>query len=144
MRSQTTVISPVTGSQSGSHSGTPDTEVVIIGAGPYGLSAAAHLRSAGVDVRVFGRPMQFWAEKMPAGMLLRSPRVASNLSAPSPSGTLEAYEATAGISPKSPLPLETFVNYGQWFQRQFIPNLDHREVSSRGSGRRRVSLGPRR
>ena len=88
----------MTGSQIGSHPETPDTEVVIIGAGPYGLSAAAHLRAAGVDVRVFGRPMQFWAEKMPAGMLLRSPRVASNLSAPSPSGMLEAYEATAGIS----------------------------------------------
>ena len=128
MRSQTTVINQVMGSQRDSRSGTSDTEVVIIGAGPYGLSAAAHLRSAGVDVRVFGRPMQFWAEKMPAGMLLRSPRVASNLSAPSPSGMLEAYEATAEISPKSPLPLETFVNYGQWFQRQFIPNLEHREV----------------
>jgi hypothetical protein len=73
--------------------------------------------------------MQFWAEKMPAGMLLRSPRVASNLSAPIPSGTLEAYEATAGISARSPLPLETFVNYGQWFQRQFIPNLNRREVA---------------
>jgi thioredoxin reductase len=128
MRSQTTVINPVTGSRRDLRSGTSDTEVVIIGAGPYGLSAAAHLRSAGVDVRVFGRPMQFWAEKMPAGMLLRSPRVASNLSAPSPSGTLETYEATSGISPKSPLPLETFVNYGQWFQRQFIPNLDHTKV----------------
>ena len=105
-----------------------DTEVVVIGAGPYGLSAAAHLISAGVDVRVFGRPMQFWAEKMPAGMLLRSPRVASSLSAPVPSHTLEAYEESAGIPPKSPLPLETFVDYGQWFQRKFIPNLDHREV----------------
>jgi thioredoxin reductase len=128
MRSQTTVINQVMGSQRDLRSGTSNTEVVIIGAGPYGLSAAAHLRSAGVDIRVVGRPMQFWAEKMPAGMLLRSPRVASSLSAPSPSGTLETYEATAGISPKSPLPLETFVNYGQWFQRQFIPNLDHREV----------------
>jgi FAD-dependent urate hydroxylase len=128
MHSQTTVINPLTGSQNDARSEAPDTEVVIIGAGPYGLSAAAHLRSAGVHVRVFGRPMQFWAEKMPAGMLLRSPRVASNLSGPPPSGTLEAYEATAGIPPKSPLPLETFVNYGQWFQRQFIPNLDHRGV----------------
>ena len=128
MRSQTTVISPVTGSQSGPHPATRDTDVVIIGAGPYGLSAAAHLITAGMNVRVFGRPMQFWAEKMPAGMLLRSPRVASNLSVPSPLGTLEAYEATAGVSPESPLPLATFVKYGQWFQRQFIPNLDHREV----------------
>ena len=56
-----------------------DCEVVVIGAGPYGLSAAAHLKSTGVSVRVFGKPMDFWATKMPAGMLLRSPRAASNI-----------------------------------------------------------------
>ena len=48
-----------------------DTDVAIIGAGPYGLAAAAHLRRAGVAVRLLGDPMSFW-RSMPAGMLLRS------------------------------------------------------------------------
>ena len=57
-------------------------EVAVIGAGPYGLSAGAHLKARGFEVRVFGEPMEFWANKMPEGMLLRSPRVASNISDP--------------------------------------------------------------
>jgi cation diffusion facilitator CzcD-associated flavoprotein CzcO len=41
-------------------------DVAIVGAGPYGLSAAAHLRAAGVEARVFGRTMEFWERQMPA------------------------------------------------------------------------------
>jgi hypothetical protein len=63
-------------------------------------------------------------------MLLRSPRVASNISDPSDSHTLNAYEAENGLAPAAPVPLETFVDYGQWFQRQLIPNLDQREVAA--------------
>ena len=48
-----------------------DTDVAIIGAGPYGLAAAAHLRRAGVAAHVIGQPMSFW-QKMPAGLRLRS------------------------------------------------------------------------
>src|SRR4029077_12055383 len=48
-----------------------DCEIAVLGAGPYGLSAAAHLKAAGHDVRVIGRTMSFWREQMPAGMLLR-------------------------------------------------------------------------
>ena len=43
-------------------------DVVVIGAGPYGLSISADLRSLGVDHRVFGRQMEMWREHMPAGM----------------------------------------------------------------------------
>ena len=73
--------------------------VAIIGAGPYGLSAGVHLRAKGIAVRVFGEPMDFWANKMPEGMLLRSPRVASNLSDPDGAFTLEAYEAASKKKP---------------------------------------------
>jgi thioredoxin reductase len=107
-----------------------DCEVAVLGAGPYGLSAAAHLKSKGMDVRIFGRPMEFWAKKMPDGMLLRSPRVASSISDPKHQFTLDAYEKAVGIAPIAPVPLETFVGYGQWFQRQLLPDLDQREIRS--------------
>jgi hypothetical protein len=109
---------------------TSDCEVAVIGAGPYGLSAGAHLKATGRDVRVFGRPMEFWADKMPAGMLLRSPRVASNISDPNHRFTLDSYENSAKIAPRAPVPLETFVCYGQWFQRELVPCLDRREIKS--------------
>src|SRR5437879_6584793 len=74
-----------------------DLDVVVIGAGPYGLAAGAHLKAAGLGLCVFGEPMDFWARKMPEGMLLRSPRVASNISDPYNKLTLDAYEWDRGI-----------------------------------------------
>ena len=47
------------------------TDVAVIGAGPYGLSLAAHLRARGADIRVFGFPMQSWRDSMPVGMKLK-------------------------------------------------------------------------
>jgi thioredoxin reductase len=130
MSSEAQLLSPVPPTRPSRPLRVPDAEVAVIGAGPYGLSAAAHLKAAGVDVRVFGRPMEFWADKMPAGMLLRSPRVASNISDPSDSHTLDAYEAANGLAPAAPVPLEIFVDYGQWFQKQLISNWDQREVAA--------------
>jgi len=105
-------------------------DVVIIGAGPYGLSAATHLKSAGMDVRVFGKSMDFWATKMPFGMVLRSPRIASTISDSSNSHRLEFYENKVGLPLVWPVPLTSFVQYGQWFQRELVPDLDTREVAS--------------
>jgi pyridine nucleotide-disulfide oxidoreductase len=106
----------------------PDCYVAVVGAGPYGLSAGAHLKAIGIAVRVFGEPMEFWANKMPEGMLLRSPRVASSLSDPDRAFTLEAYEAATQTKPSAPVPLDTFVEYGRWFRNQLGSNLDQRTV----------------
>jgi lysine/ornithine N-monooxygenase len=103
-------------------------DVVVIGAGPYGLSVGAHLKAKGITSRVFGEPMEFWAKKMPEGMLLRSPRVASNLSDPDGAFSLEAYEAAAKREPCAPVPLDTFVEYGKWFRHQLGSDLDERTV----------------
>jgi FAD-dependent urate hydroxylase len=106
-----------------------DYDVVVLGAGPYGLSAGAYLKARNVHVRVFGEPMDFWANKMPKGMLLRSPREASNIADPRSSFTLEAYEASLGTKPATPVPLDTFVGYGRWFQQQLSSEIDRRAIS---------------
>jgi lysine/ornithine N-monooxygenase len=105
-----------------------DCDIAIIGAGPYGLSAAAHLHASGFRVRAFGEPMAFWATTMPEGMLLRSPRVASTIADPRADLTLEAYEASCGLAPAAPLPLSTFVDYGRWFNNRLESAVDRRIV----------------
>jgi len=103
-------------------------DVAVIGAGPYGLSAGMHLKAKGIATRVFGEPMEFWASKMPEGMLLRSPRVASNISDAEGVFTLEAYEAASKRKACAPVPLDTFVEYGRWFPHQLGLDLDKRTV----------------
>lgn len=104
-------------------------DVAIVGAGPYGLSAAAHLCSVrGLEMRVFGEPMSFWDHNMPVGMFLRSNWSATEIADPNQSLTLEAYQATTGDHLSVPLPLERFVQYGLWYQHQAVPDLDQRKV----------------
>ncbi len=86
-------------------------------------------KAQGLAVRVFGEPMEFWAEKMPAGMLLRSPREASTIADPKAELTLEAFEAANRIKPISPLPLNTFVDYGKWFQGNLGSIVERKFVS---------------
>jgi cation diffusion facilitator CzcD-associated flavoprotein CzcO len=107
---------------------TLDCHVAIIGAGPYGLSAAAHLRAAGVETFVLGDAMAFWREQMPRGMMLRSPWPASHIAAPRRNLTLERYQAAQHVRFSAPVPLEHFVGYGEWFQRHVVPDLDPRRV----------------
>ena len=103
-------------------------EVVVIGAGPYGLSTAAHLQDAGVEPYVIGQSMAFWKKNMPAGMLLRSKSEASNIAAPQKHLSITTYEKAIGRKIADPLPIEDFIAYGEWFQKQVAPNLDTRQV----------------
>jgi len=107
-------------------------DVAIVGAGPYGLSLAAHLRAAGVSFRQFGLPMRLWQASMPRGMFLKSQGFASNLSSPDGQHTLEAFCANTDRPYASyglPVPLDTFVAYGLWFQQQLVPDLEQTLVT---------------
>lgn len=104
-------------------------DVAILGVGPYGLSAAAHLNTVkGLEVCSFGEPMSFWQNSMPNGMLLRSGWAASHIASPNQSLTLEAFKEATYNHFSSPVPLDRFVEYGLWYQRQAVPNLDRRKI----------------
>jgi FAD-dependent urate hydroxylase len=110
--------------------------VTVIGAGPYGLSAAAYLRAAKIERRVFGEAMAFWANQMPTGMCLRSSWDASHIAHPKAELSLDAYRDRNGNHIGKPIPLERFVDYGKWYQRQAVPDLEAGHVRS-------IDLDPR-
>jgi thioredoxin reductase len=108
-------------------------DVAIIGAGPYGLSIAAHLRERAVDFRIFGKPMETWLEHMPKGMHLKSEGFASSLYDPNSAFTLAEYCKQRDIPYADiglPTPLEVFASYGLEFQMKFVPGLEKKLVSS--------------
>lgn len=108
-------------------------DIAIIGAGPYGLSIAAHLKALGVNFRIFGSPMHTWQTHMPKGMRLKSEGFASSLYDPGSNFTLDAYCKEKGIDYADvgrPVPLETFTSYGLEFQRRFVSHLENKLVES--------------
>jgi FAD-dependent urate hydroxylase len=105
-------------------------DAVVIGAGPNGLAAARHLREAGTRLKAFGKAMDFWREHMPRGMLLRSSWVASEIADPRNELTLERYREQSGTWFESPIPVENYIGYGQWYAQTAVPDLDDRRVES--------------
>jgi len=99
-------------------------DVAIVGAGPYGLSIAAHLRHTGVPFRIFGRPMDSWLAHMPKGMMLKSDGFASTIDDPDQKFTLKHFCAERGIEYADvgiPLRLDTFVAFGLAFKEHLVP-----------------------
>ncbi|WP_307804826.1 NAD(P)-binding domain-containing protein [Streptomyces sp. VRA16 Mangrove soil] len=105
--------------------------MVVIGAGPYGLSVAAHLRAAAVPVRIFGEVMGSWRHSMATGMFLKSTPDAVDLSAPVPGARLADFRRAQGEPPLTeltPIPNDVFVDYGQWFQERHVGEVESTRV----------------
>lgn len=108
-------------------------DVAVVGAGPYGLSIAAHLRGRGVEHRIFGKPMDSWRAHMPQGMFLKSDGFASNLYDPASDFTLQQFCAERGIAYADaglPVALDTFTEYGLAFQKRMASGLEQTTVES--------------
>jgi thioredoxin reductase len=106
-------------------------DVAVVGAGPYGLSIAAHLQARGIEHRIFGAPMQTWRTQMPQGMFLKSEGFASNLFEPSGAYTLGRYCADQRVPYADiglPVGREAFADYGESFQRRLVPYLEPIDV----------------
>jgi FAD-dependent urate hydroxylase len=102
--------------------------VAVVGSGPYGLAATAHLRAAGVQTHTLGRPMVFWRERMPNGMFLRSAWEASSIGHPHGRLTLDEYRDEHAPTLSAPIPVVDFLRYADWFRQHEVPDLDEREI----------------
>ncbi len=104
--------------------------VAIIGAGPYGLSLAAHLGTNHVEHRIFGRPMQFWSAIAQAGgqRYLKSYCFGTNISTPRPGFTFENYSKPRGLETFEPCSIADFAAYGHWFQEHNVPWVEQMDV----------------
>ena len=105
-------------------------DVVVMGAGPYGLSISAHLLGKGLKIATFGKTNFFWINNMPKGMLLRSYWWATSLSDPEGKYSISSYLQEKGITPVDPLPAEIFVDYSKWFQERAVPDVDETYVAN--------------
>jgi cation diffusion facilitator CzcD-associated flavoprotein CzcO len=95
-----------------------ETNLLIIGAGPFGLALAAQLANAGVDHLVVGKPMEFWRRNMPKGMFLRS--ACDWHLDPLGIHTIEAFlkPQRKAAQDVEPLSLDFYLSYVEWFQQQ--------------------------
>ena len=94
-------------------------ELLVIGAGPYGIATAAYAKYLGVPVTVVGKTLDFWKTNMPRGMFLRS-GPDWHLDARDVA-TFKAYCNMRGRTPSQvkPVPLDTFLDYASWFMGQY-------------------------
>jgi FAD-dependent urate hydroxylase len=107
-------------------------EVLVIGAGPYGLSISTHLSARGVDHVIVGSPMDTWRAHSPAGMRLKSEPYSSSFAAPRAGYNLPTYAKARGLDYTSrigPVPLDQFLGYADWFTANLVPDLRDDQVT---------------
>jgi lysine/ornithine N-monooxygenase len=104
--------------------------VAIIGAGPYGLSLAAHLAARNVKHRIFGHAMLFWSQIAAAGTgrYLKSYCFGTDISTPNSGFTFADYSKPRGLETFEPCAIGDFAAYGRWFQEHNVPWVEPLEV----------------
>lgn len=95
-----------------------DTDLLIIGAGPFGLALAAYAQGQGIRHVVVGAPMDFWKTNMPQGMYLRS--TCDWSLDPLEVHSIEAYlkKIRKSCAEVEPLSRNFYLDYAGWFQRE--------------------------
>jgi FAD-dependent urate hydroxylase len=113
-----------------------ETDVAIVGPGPYGLSLAAQLGARGVSYRIFGPPMKFWRD-MPLGINLKSFAFATNLVVPERGFTFPEWCRSRALEDDEPCTMQSFATYGLFIKDRFVPDVEPApvtNVATRGRG----------
>lgn len=107
-----------------------DIDLLVIGAGPFGLGLAAFAKSHGIRFQIVGKSMDFWKSNMPRGMLLRS-GIDWHID-PDETHTIEAYREHLNdrSDAKEPLSLDFYLKYVGWFIDQKGLSVEPTFVSS--------------
>lgn len=116
-----------------------DTDVTIIGAGPYGLGLAAHLRARGAKYRIFGDVMQFWRD-MPVGVNLKSLAFATNIAVPKRGFSFPKWCLEHGLEDFEPCTMQSFATYGCEMQKLFVPDVEETFVANVASQGQRFEI----
>lgn len=103
-------------------------EAAVIGAGPYGLSVAAHLRARGVSFRIFGQPMRTWTP-MPRSLCLKSLGFATSIDVPQAGSDFPGWLAARGLETLEPISYADFTEYGLAVQQRHVPEVEALDVS---------------
>jgi thioredoxin reductase len=121
------------------------TDLLIVGAGPFGLSAASRAHHFGIDHVIVGEPMRFWQANMPKGMYLRS--ACDWHLDPQNLDTIDAFldESHLTAADVEPLSLAFYLRYASWFQHRqqiapWVVKVDRLDVLDGGNRRFRATL----
>jgi FAD-dependent urate hydroxylase len=111
-------------------------DVIIIGSGPFGISLAAHTVASNLSYKLFGYPMDFWKNKMPQDMFIRTPHEFVSFSDSKDELTIQQFSEETCTELVTPLPRPVFVEYANWFAKkagiEFTPELITKVVHKEG------------
>ena len=106
------------------------TDLLIVGAGPFGLAIAAYAQQYGIRHQLVGTAMGFWRDNMPEGMLLRS--TCDWSLDPLDDYSIDAYLNSLGKQCREVAPLSRnfYLDYARWFQQGRALQSDEIKVVS--------------
>ena len=108
-------------------------DVAVVGAGPYGLSVAAHLPGRAcpgvrrADADVADADAAGHAACAPTGRRRRCRRRTA-------AGSIDVWAREAGEPREEPIPLQKFLRYADWFRGTFVPENDPSDVARARAG----------
>src|ERR1700730_5855225 len=104
------------------------TGVAVVGAGPYGLSLAAHLDHRRLENGLFGKTMRTWQTLLPT-MGLKSHDFATNIYVPESGNRFVEYCRSHGRDLSEPIPFKLLAEYGLWVQRRLVAQVEESQVT---------------